>query len=99
MSAFFIAIVTVKDPEKFKEYVASAGQTMAPFEGRFLTKGNAVDQSRATSFDLPASHDAAGIFEFPSLTALKAWYASPDYQALIPLRTEAGDFTFTSYET
>jgi len=32
------------------------------------------------------------------MEALKAWYRSPDYQALIPLRDAAADMTLVTYE-
>ena len=37
-------------------------------------------------------HDALPIF--PDGAALRAWYNSPDYQALVPLRDEAADMVF-----
>jgi uncharacterized protein (DUF1330 family) len=37
-------------------------------------------------------------FRFPSKAAIKEFYNSADYQALIPLRTAAADVVFTAYE-
>jgi uncharacterized protein (DUF1330 family) len=35
---------------------------------------------------------------FPDRAALEAWHASPAYQALIPLRTEAAEVDLLSYD-
>lgn len=37
-------------------------------------------------------------FKFPSKAAIKEFYHSKDYQALIPLRTAAADVVFTAYD-
>jgi len=38
------------------------------------------------------------VVKFPSSEALSGWYASDEYQALVPLREEAADMTIVSYE-
>jgi len=93
MTAFFIATMTVKDGEKFQEYGGKAAQTFAPFGGSLVVRGKAGDTLAGSS-----NHQAVGVVRFPDMEALKAWYHSPDYQALIPLRDEAADMTLVTYE-
>ncbi|MBZ0215293.1 MAG: DUF1330 domain-containing protein, partial [Fimbriimonadaceae bacterium] len=38
------------------------------------------------------------IVRFPSLEKLNAWYASDEYQALVPLREEAANIKMTGYQ-
>ncbi|MAE04785.1 MAG: hypothetical protein CMH76_00460 [Nitrospinae bacterium] len=37
------------------------------------------------------------VIKFPDQVAAKAWYDSPEYQALIPNRDEAADMVFISF--
>jgi uncharacterized protein (DUF1330 family) len=38
------------------------------------------------------------VIQFPDMNAINSWYASPAYQALIPLRGTAADVLLLSYE-
>lgn len=89
MTAFFVATVAIKDPQKFQEYAQKAGGTFAAHGGKPVLRG-------VTDDDL-ADHQAVGIVSFPDLDALTRWFNSPEYQAIIPLRDEAADVTITAY--
>lgn len=93
MSAFFVATVSVKDGEKFKEYAAKSAETFRPFSGELVIRGKFVG-----TFVGNAGHQATAVVKFPNLDALESWYASDAYQALIPLRDEASDITIVKYE-
>lgn len=94
MAAFFIATVTTKHPERFLEYAGKAAATIAAHGGEPVLRGK-VDRALAGS----AGHDAVGIVKFPDAAALSAWFNSPEYQALVPLRDEAADITIITYST
>lgn len=64
------------------EYVERIEATMAPYGGRFLVHGG-----RLTAYEGRWGGDLV-ILEFPSLEDAQEWYKSPDYQAILPLRTE-----------
>ena len=93
MSAFLISRTIVKDPGKFQEYAAAAGPTIAAHGGRVVQRGAFV---KALIGD-KAAH-ATGILEFPDMAGAEAWFASPDYQALAPLRDEACDMELLAYQ-
>ncbi|WP_341711821.1 DUF1330 domain-containing protein [Erythrobacter sp.] len=93
MSAFFVVTATIKDPDKYHAYAQGVGPTLAAHGGKALKRGKAV---RALAGEL--AHQSIVIVEFPELAALEAWHASEEYQALIPLRSEAADMTITAYE-
>ena len=93
MTAFVIATGKIKDPDKFAEYGQKAAPTLEPYGGRVLNHGT-LNQALAGG----AAHDIGALISFPDQKSLTDWYASPDYQAVIPLRDEAADFTVISYD-
>ena len=87
MVAYLIVEHTITDPAKFEEYRAQVGPMIARHGGRYLTKGG-THQLLETDRRPP---DRVVIIEFPHMSALNAWYNSPQYQPLIPLRQSAVD--------
>lgn len=64
------------------DYLERIDATLAPFGGRFLVHGGDLTQVEGEwTGDLV-------IIEFPDPAAVAAWYDSPTYQAILPLRTE-----------
>jgi uncharacterized protein (DUF1330 family) len=94
MSALTVARLTIKDPEKFKDYASKAPQTMEDFGGVFLFRGKAEKNLTGGSDD----HQVTVIYQFPSLEMAGQWYASQAYQSLIALRDEAADIQIFGYE-
>ena len=67
------------------EYLERIDATLAPFGGRFLVHGDPVELLEgAWSGDLI-------ILEFPDRERARRWYRSPDYRAILPLRTGNAD--------
>jgi uncharacterized protein (DUF1330 family) len=63
------------------EYIERIQATLDPFGGRFLVHGPQVEVVEGT---WPGS---VVILEFPDTEAARAWYESPAYQEILPLRT------------
>jgi len=82
--AYLIAHVQVTDPEGWKQYLTALPGTLAPYHVKVLARapGVAVDASTP-----PAGSTA--ILAFNSMDDLKAWWNSPAYQAIIPLREKS----------
>ncbi|MFE2550425.1 DUF1330 domain-containing protein [Streptomyces sp. NPDC059355] len=82
MTAYAIAHIR---PETMNEdilrYIEEIQSTMDPFEGRFLVHGAQIE---VVEGPFPGTVVVLG---FPDIGRARAWYASPAYQALIPLRT------------
>jgi len=93
MSAFFVATSRIKDPEKLQEYIAKAGPIIAAHKGELLAKGKAGDTLVGSN-----DQDIVAVAQFLDMKALKTWYNSPDYQAIIELRDQAMDMTMVTYE-
>jgi len=64
------------------EYLERIDGTLAPYGGRFIVHGGRPDV-REGRWD-----GTLIIIEFPDLDRARAWYESPEYQAILPLRTE-----------
>ena len=62
-------------------YLERIDATFAPFGGRFLIHGG-----RARILEGRWTGDLV-VIAFPDRAAAEAWYASPAYQAILPLRT------------
>lgn len=93
MSAFFTATAKVKDGQKLQEYGAQAGATIAAHGGEFILRGKKNEVLAGS-----ADNQMLVVVKFPNSETLSGWYASEEYQALIPLREEAADMTIVSYE-
>lgn len=72
------------------EYLKRIDETFAPFGGRFIIHGGPVDVVEGSwSGDLI-------VIEFPDKASIHAWYDSPAYRRILPLRTKnsRGDVFF-----
>ena len=94
MSALMIAKITVKDPEKFQEYIAKTREVAATFGAELLYRGKADSVLTGESKD----HGLTIIVKFPSLEKINEWYGSDAYRPLKALREEGADMHMTSYE-
>ncbi|MEU4733321.1 MULTISPECIES: DUF1330 domain-containing protein [unclassified Streptomyces] len=63
-------------------YIEEIQPTMDPFGGRFLVHGAEVEVMEGP---FPGTVVMIG---FPDIEKARAWYASPAYQEILPLRTD-----------
>jgi uncharacterized protein (DUF1330 family) len=71
--------------EEIVEYLRRIDETLAPFEGRFLSHGKTPE---VTEGEWPGH---LVLIEFPDIERARGWYHSPAYQAILPLRTKNSD--------
>ena len=88
MTVTVLVQVSIKDQEKFKQYGAVAGATIKAAGGEVVGR---FRNSEVFAGDF--SFATFVLINFPDAAAARAWYASPEYQALKPLRDEAADMT------
>lgn len=62
-------------------YLEAIDATLAPFGGKFVIHGGDKEQLEG------AWRGDLIVIGFPDGDAARAWYASPAYQAILPLRT------------
>jgi len=77
---YWIAHVNVRDPERYKDYVATARPAFERFGARFLARGGEYEALEGA--DRPRNV----VIEFPSLQAARDCYNSPEYQAAKAIR-------------
>jgi len=82
---YWIAHVTVNDPEGYKRYQAANAVAFAKYEGRFLVRAGDSEVKLGT---FKPRHV---IIEFPSYQAARDCYDSPEYQHAIAERGDAGE--------
>lgn len=75
MTAYWIAHVTVTNPEAYAGYQALAPAAFAAHGARFLARGGTAETLEGPTLDRHV------VIEFPSLEAARACYASAEYQA------------------
>lgn len=93
MPALVIAEARLRNPARMAEYSAAAMPIVAAFGGVFIHRAKYVE----TLGGSPAPH-GLGILRFPSVEVARAWFDSPEYQAIVPLREEGAEMTFRLYE-
>lgn len=94
MVAYVIGHITVKDPEKWAEYRSKVPDTLAPWGAELVLRG-----TRVAVLSGKHNHSDTVVIRFPSTDSIARWYASPAYQALIPLRAQAADMDLVSCES
>lgn len=90
--AYVVGHITVKNIEKWAEYRGQVPGTLAPWGAELVFRGSQV---AALAGENP--HSDIVVIRFPDIAAVNAWYTSPAYQALIPLRQQAADIVLLSY--
>ena len=84
MKAYCIVYESIDDPTTFEEYRRQVLPTLEPHGGRFLVRGGAF-----TALEGEMPYQRIAMLEFPSRAAAEAWYHSPEYQRILPLRTQS----------
>ncbi len=90
---YWIAHVTVKDPELYKQYVSLNGIAFTKYGAKFLVRGGAHDNVRGL-----AGRDRHVVIEFDSLATAKACHDSPEYRKAAEVRDRAAEVDLTIVE-
>ncbi|MBA2778515.1 DUF1330 domain-containing protein [Billgrantia kenyensis] len=91
--AYVVGQVTVHDPERWLEYVARVPETLSGWGGEIIMRGQ-----RTAMLAGQPGHPNIVMLRFPDIRAVEQWYASPEYQALVPLRDAAAQVELAAYE-
>ncbi len=92
-NAYVIGHITVKNQKKWTEYRNKVLTTLKDWGAELIFRGRLCSV-------LSGRHDHSDtvVIRFPNIEALNSWYASPEYQSLIPLWKEAAEIDLLSYE-
>ena len=86
-----IGLIQLLDSTAFDKYRSQVGDTVSAFGGEIVFRGAPCLMPWN---DLGCSDfDAVVEIEFPDETSARAWAASPAYQALLPIRSQAMKLT------
>lgn len=80
---YWIAFVTVTDPERYKGYQDTAPTAFKKYDARFLARGGDCETLEGDAFERHV------VIEFASLAQARACYNSPEYQAARSHRASA----------
>ena len=84
MSVYVIVQGKVENRGLLDQYVAKVGPAIKSHQGRTLAFD---EEPEVVEGKMEYPHTV--IVEFPSMTAFRAWYDSPEYQEILPLRLKA----------
>lgn len=81
--AYYLSEFELTDPEGIKPYSAAVESTFTPFGGRYVVRGGKV----ASLEGEPTKRVI--MIEFPNMEMAQAWYDSPKYQEIRPIRHQS----------
>ena len=88
MPAYGVGLLQeIRFGDEIVEYLRRIDETLAPFGGRFVVHGGP-----RTVLEGEDPGDVV-VIRFPDAATARAWYDSPAYQAILPLRTEHASST------
>lgn len=83
--AYYVADFAVTDRDGIKPYSAAVEGTFKPYGGRFIVRG-----ADPVALEGQAPKGRLVVIRFDSMERAQAWYHSPAYDALKPVRQRSG---------
>jgi uncharacterized protein (DUF1330 family) len=84
--AYVVVEFKLTDPEGIKPYAERAEATFKAYGGRLLVRGGTV-----VPLEGVAPKPRVVIIAFDSLAKARAWYGSPAYAQILPIRLRSGE--------
>lgn len=84
MSSYFIALIEIHDPMRYKQYLEGFDIVFEKYNGKVVA---VEDHPRTLEGKWPAGRTV--VIKFPNDSELRKWYESPEYQKLAEHRKEA----------
>lgn len=89
-----IGLMELMDQGAFEQYRSHVGQTVELYQGSIKNRGSVAEQFWNELGIAPFSTFVE--LEFPKVQDAHAWATSPEYQALVPIRSKAMKLTLFS---
>jgi uncharacterized protein (DUF1330 family) len=83
--AYYVADFELSDSEAIKPYSANVESTFKPFGGRFIVRGG-----DPVPLEGQSPKGRLVVIQFDTMEKAQAWYNSPAYAQLRPIRQKAG---------
>ena len=87
MPAYLVSLITVTNPDKFKEYASLTAAAGEKYGAKFITRGGGLEVVEGT---MP--HPRVVITEFNDKDTAKSFFESPEYLLAKEKRIGACDF-------
>ena len=89
MPAYVLSMMTINDPETYKQYTSRTPPIVKKYGGKFLTRGEEITCVEGQDYD-----GRMVILEFPSKADVEAWFADPEYQEAMTFRHAASTMNY-----
>ena len=89
MPAYVVSMMTINDPETYKQYTDRTPPIVKKYGGKFLTRGEEITCVEGTQYD-----GRMVILEFPDKASVEAWFADPEYQEAMTFRHAASTMNY-----
>ena len=86
--AYWVARVSVKDEQRYPEYIAAAGAAIKQFGAKFIVRGGTFDLMEGNA------RERNVVIEFKDRATAIACYQSPEYRAARAIRQQYADADF-----
>jgi uncharacterized protein (DUF1330 family) len=96
-AALVIGRIAIRDPEAWADYRSQVPGSLEPFGGTVVTRAGGGTLLGGAFAGASAPHPDVVVLQFPGADQARAWFHSPGYQALVPLRERAADVVLTLY--
>lgn len=94
MTTYAMVELTINDTDGMAPYMEKVADTVAAHGGRYLVRAGETEVLEGSI----GQHPLKVILEFPNAEAAKKWYASPEYQAILPARLHNSEANFLLVE-
>jgi uncharacterized protein (DUF1330 family) len=84
MPAYVISMMSIHDPETYRNYTDRTPTIVKKYGGKFLARGGDI-----TTVEGEEYNDRMVLLEFPSKQAIQDWFDDPDYQEAMTFRHAA----------
>lgn len=90
--AYWVVRVSVRDQERYPDYLVAAKPAFEKFGANFIVRGGPFESMEGTA------RDRNVVVEFKDLATAKACYQSPEYQAAKAIRLKHAEADFIIIE-
>ena len=81
MVAYVINEIVITEPQRFQTYADQVPAIIAKYGGEYVVRGGQPER-----IDGPEPPHRLVVLRFASREAARAWRASPEYRAILPIR-------------
>jgi len=81
MPAYVVSMMSINDPETYKQYTDRTPSIVKKYGGKFLTRGEEITCVEGQTYE-----GRLVLLEFPSKQDVEAWFADPDYEYAMKFR-------------